>query len=181
MRKREPTIHEALAAIDQRIVQARQAGREAELAYRRGQEAIAQADQAHLDAQARMVAGQPSDVEAAAEALQQAKQEALPARELEIANRAVELANQERTAFLASHVAEFERHFSEQYGEARRKVEESEAAIVAADALWQETNRRHFSFRQVIGYPTDDIPQTPLALRDSSRASRQARESGAAA
>jgi hypothetical protein len=121
-RKPEPTIHEGLAAIDQRVVKAKQAAREAELDYRTGQEAIAKADQAHLDAQAAKVAGQPSDVEAAAQAVERTKAKVMSMRDLEIARRAVELAEQERTAFLAGHAADFERHFTEQYSEAARKV-----------------------------------------------------------
>jgi hypothetical protein len=181
MTRKEPNIHEGLAAIEQRIAKARRAERDAELAYRSGQAEIASADQVHLDAEAAKAAGQPSEIEAAAKALEQAKQEALPARELEIAKRAVELVQKERVAFLASNVEEFERYFAEQYGEARRKVEESEEAIVRADATWQETNRVHFSFRQALGLSTEDVPQTPPAVRDASRAISRARELKAAA
>jgi hypothetical protein len=178
MRTRKPTdIHEGLAAIDRRVVKAKQAAREAELAYNRGQEAIVNADKAHLDAQAAKVAGQPSEVEEATKALERTKSEALPQRDLEIARRAVELAEQERVAFLASHETEFEHYFAARYGETAQKVQDAESTIVASFAAWQEANREHFAFRRAIGRANDDIPQTPPGLRDTHKALQLARES----
>jgi hypothetical protein len=179
-RNQEPNIHEELGAIDQRIVRARQAAREAELSYRSGQEAIAAADEGYLTAQAAKAAGQPSEVAEAAKALERAKSEALPMRDLEIVRRALELVEQERVAFLASHVAEFERDFTARYGETAREVEDAEEAIVRAYARWREVNQRHFQFRQSLRLRNDDIPQTPPALRDTSKAIRAAREARAA-
>jgi hypothetical protein len=153
-------VHEQLAEIDARLLEARKQHREVQADRQGALQAAAEADDALVTAEAKFAAGQIEEnaVKEARKRASECKSDADWDRRVEVAARTVSVLEQERGAFITSNLRELEGRIKAEQDKLEQQVETHTTSAAECVGKLHDLNNQRGALRRAIGLDTRDLP-----------------------